>query len=387
MDDARDRRAVSTIFRVFGEYECPPVAESTVLTHHAGMHRCELRTLAILMPLTVLIVVFSVLSKYFGAVACGLLALPLAWISLHFLPWILVGKTSQQQWQCWFLIFLIWAIFHTHVGGLVGFFAYLWIAFSVMSGGGSLMIGWHKCLALKGDWGIYVRLCGLLGVHGVALAVGYRLGWAAGLGVGAIIAAITSWCILNPSSQLLGCVYRSIAEPGILITIDDGPDPHDTPILLDLLDRYQTKAVFFMIGEKVAQFPELAREVLRRGHEIGNHTMTHPQASFWAAGPMRTRREIESCQQIIEQVTGVKPRWFRAPVGHRNLFTHPITSELGLRVMGWNRRCYDALEKDPSKALKRIAQHLSGGDIVLLHEATPIASAVVAGVLAAEISN
>ena len=136
-----------------------------------------------------------------------------------------------------------------------------------------------------------------------------------------------------------------------------------------------------MIGEKVRAHPELAREVIRRGHEIGNHTLTHPQASFWCAGPWRTRREIAGCQQIIEEITGIKPRWFRAPVGHRNLFTHPVATDLGLRVMAWNRRGFDAVEKDAEKVLARILPDLSPGDIVLLHEATPIAAEVLRGVL------
>jgi peptidoglycan/xylan/chitin deacetylase (PgdA/CDA1 family) len=170
-------------------------------------------------------------------------------------------------------------------------------------------------------------------------------------------------------------------DRSIRLTIDDGPDPHDTPVLLDLLDRHRIKAVFFMIGWKVAAHPELVREVLRRGHEIGNHTMNHPQASFWCAGPWRTRREILECQEVIDKVAGVKPRWFRAPVGHRNLFTHPIAGMLGLKVMAWNRRGFDTLGSDPDKALSRILPKLGPGDIVLVHEGTPVATEVLSGVL------
>jgi peptidoglycan/xylan/chitin deacetylase (PgdA/CDA1 family) len=176
-------------------------------------------------------------------------------------------------------------------------------------------------------------------------------------------------------------VVRTTDRPDILITIDDGPDPTDTPNLLDLLDRHQAKAIFFMIGEKIRAHPELAREVLRRGHEIGNHTLSHPQASFWGAGPLRTWREIAACQELIEEVTGVRPRWFRAPVGHRNWFTHPVTAALGLRVMAWNRRGYDAVGADVAKVLARIVPGMKAGDIVLLHEATPIAEVVLREVL------
>jgi peptidoglycan/xylan/chitin deacetylase (PgdA/CDA1 family) len=82
-------------------------------------------------------------------------------------------------------------------------------------------------------------------------------------------------------------------------------------------------------------------------------------------------------------VTGFKPRLFRAPVGHRNLFTHPVAAALGLQVMAWSRRGFDAVETDAGKVLERIVAHLGPGDIVLMHEATPIAEQVLEGVLSA----
>jgi peptidoglycan/xylan/chitin deacetylase (PgdA/CDA1 family) len=125
----------------------------------------------------------------------------------------------------------------------------------------------------------------------------------------------------------------------------------------------------------------LAREIVRRGHELGNHTLTHPQATFWCAGPGRTRREIEGGSRAIEEATGVKPRWFRAPVGHRNLFTHPIADELGLEVVAWRRRGFDAVETDVAKIVGRILKDVRPGDIVLVHESTPVAAEVLHRVL------
>jgi peptidoglycan/xylan/chitin deacetylase (PgdA/CDA1 family) len=227
------------------------------------------------------------------------------------------------------------------------------------------------------------RVALLVLVHGLALLAGWLWGWWWAVAAGAAIAAGFCGCVLNPSSQWLGPVRRRNDTNDILVTIDDGPDPRDTPRLLDLLDRYEVKAVFFMIGEKVEKHPELAREVLRRGHEIGNHTMAHPQRTFWCAGPWRTRREIEQCQQAIARVTGVQPRRLRAPVGHRNFFTHPVAHELGLEVVGWTRRGFDAVETDVPKILRRILNNLAPGDIVLIHEGTPVACEVLEAVLAA----
>ena len=80
-------------------------------------------------------------------------------------------------------------------------------------------------------------------------------------------------------------------------------------------------------------------------------------------------------------VTNTKPRWFRAPVGHRNFFTYSVTQSLGLQIMAWNQRGFDAVNIDAKQVLKRILQDLSFGDIVLIHDSTPIAAEVLAGLL------
>jgi hypothetical protein len=286
-----------------------------------------------------------------------------------------------MQWRLWFASCVGWAILRRESGGIVGLLSYIWIAMAVMSLAAVVVLAWQPSMRWSGKPGVAWRMFLLVAVHIAAVGIGFKFGWPWAILCGAGIAALFCWAVLNPYSQILGPVYCTTDFEVPLITIDDGPDPHDTPILLDLLDRYQTKAIFFMIGEKVRAHPELVREVIRRGHEIGNHTLTHPQASFWCAGPSRTRREIAGCQQIIEEVTGTKPRWFRAPVGHRNLFAHPVATDLGLRVMAWNRRGFDAVEKDAGKVLARILSDLSPGDIVLLHESTPVAAEVLGGVL------
>ncbi len=345
------------------------------------MHRGETLVFAVLVPLTVLVGLGDYLVIWIGRIPGVLLAAPLSFLLLNLLPFFLAGKRPRLQWQLWFSLSVLWAVFHSDRLGIVGFFSYTWIAMAVMTIAGSLLLVWQRMIRVSGNSGNLIRILMVAGFHAIAIFIGFKLGWGWATMCGIGIAGGMCWAVLSPYCQWLGPVYLTTDHPRIFITIDDGPDPHDTPLLLDLLDLYQTKAIFFMIGEKVRAYPDLAREVVRRGHEIGNHTQTHPQASFWCASPWRTRREIAGCQQTIEQITGVKPKWFRAPVGHRNLFTHPIVSTLGLRVMAWNRRGFDAVGKNPQKVLARILPHLSAGDIVLLHEATPIAEEVLGGVL------
>lgn len=383
MKDFRDNRAVSALFRVFGGEGEVVIADAREVVDRSGMHGGECALFAILIPLTVLIAIGEGLVRGLGVAAGCVLAVPAAFVALNFLPFLLGAKHQRVQWFLWLSAMVIWAACRRNAGGVVGLMAYVWIGVAVLNFAAGCVLDWRAAMGLPGKSGVFLRISGLILVHGIALGIGFRFGWPWAIAAGAGIGAAVCEAVLRPGCQWLGAVYRTTDFPGVLITIDDGPDPDDTPVLLDLLDLYQTKAIFFMIGEKVRAYPELAHEVVKRGHQIGNHTMTHPQASFWCAGPWRTRREILECQQAIEEATGVAPRWFRAPVGHRNLFTHPVSGTLGLRVMGWNRRGYDAVETDAAKVLARILPDLGAGDIVLLHEATPIAASVLTGVLAA----
>jgi peptidoglycan/xylan/chitin deacetylase (PgdA/CDA1 family) len=371
-------RAVSAWFRVFGGAERGDVAERANVP---AMHPGEWRFLAVLVPLTLVIAIGEGLVRSLGWGWGGLLVLPVAFLAMNLLPFVVGGASSVAQWRRWLVVFVAWAIWRRDAGGAVGALAWVWLGVFALNGVAFGMIGWKRSMRGIGRKGIVWRVSWLIGLHAVAVAVGFWAGWVWALFAGALIATGICWAILCPSSQVLGPVRTRTDDDRILITIDDGPDPRDTPVLLDLLDAFQTKAVFFVIGEKVRKYPELAREIVRRGHELGNHTLSHPAATFWCAGPRRTRREIEGGSRAIEEVTGVKPHWFRAPVGHRNLFTHPIAGELGMEVVAWRRRGFDAVERDVKKILRRVLNGCEPGDIVLVHESTPVAEEVLRGVL------
>jgi peptidoglycan/xylan/chitin deacetylase (PgdA/CDA1 family) len=377
MPPPSDNRAVSALFRVFGGAGVPVVADVQVISHCRGMHRGEVLFLGGLIPLTVLVALGEILVRYLGVVPGFLLALPLTFLVLNLLPIAAAVGGQAWQWRLSLLALVIWSVNRWNAGGVAGVFAWLWIAVLCLNLTACILLVLKSSMRLGNGW----RIILLAALHAAAVAIGWKYGWQWALSGGAAIAAAFCWAVLRPGCQWLGEVICQTDSREIWITIDDGPDPHDTPVLLDLLDRHHTKAVFFMIGEKVRKHPELAREVIRRGHQIGNHTMSHPQASFWCAGPWRTRREIADCQRVIEDITGTRPRWFRAPVGHRNFFTHPIARALGLEIMAWNRRGFDAVETNADKVLARILPDLSHGDIVLLHESTPIAAEVLGKVL------
>ncbi len=217
------------------------------------------------------------------------------------------------------------------------------------------------------------RLAVRLGLIAVMLAL-----WAAGrpgaaLGMLAVVSIMEAFWILNPATRFFGPIITRLpaGREGVLITIDDGPTPETTTAMLEELDAQQVRAVFFLIGEKARRWPELVREIQRRGHEIGNHTEHHPATRFWRLMPGETWSEIADCQETLQEITGRRPRWFRAPAGHFQSFTHPALDCLDLRLMGWSCRGYDGIDADVDRVCKRIESSLKPGGIVLLHESRP----------------
>lgn len=157
-------------------------------------------------------------------------------------------------------------------------------------------------------------------------------------------------------------------RPEVWLTLDDGPDPRDTPDILDLLAKHGAKATFFVVGQKARQHPELCRRILGEGHELGNHSFSHPSGGWWAWPGALVGREIAQAQEAITEAGGAAPRFFRSPVGMNNLWVHPAAARHGLRVIGWSAAGGDGCPAAPSRIVARIRRQLAPGAIVLLHE-------------------
>jgi peptidoglycan/xylan/chitin deacetylase (PgdA/CDA1 family) len=177
---------------------------------------------------------------------------------------------------------------------------------------------------------------------------------------------------LWPRSQLLGPNWTRLpAQAGIAarvaITIDDGPEPDVTPQVLAQLEQYRACATFFCIGERVLRYPDLAQEIVRRGHSIENHSQRH-RHNFSLLGPGGMSAEISRAQESILRVTGSRPRFFRAPAGLRNPFLDPVLVRLKLLLASWTRRGFDTVNGDADVVFRRLTNPLQSGDILLLHD-------------------
>lgn len=175
--------------------------------------------------------------------------------------------------------------------------------------------------------------------------------------------------LLAPWAQWVCPAFTHFETPRkeIWLTIDDGPDATDTPQILDVLDTHRARATFFLIGERAAKFPELVREILRRGHQVGHHTQTHPTRLFWCASSARVAAEIDEGLTAL-QAGGAEPKWFRPPVGIKNLHLAGALARRGLVCVGWNVRSHDFKSRDPEEVLARVMKGVAPGAIVLMHE-------------------
>ena len=223
---------------------------------------------------------------------------------------------------------------------------------------------WRAPLLLKASVACHLGAAGLV--------VGAPALWPWALGALALDHALLTATGLWPRSTWLGANVLRLPDAAarrgeIAITLDDGPDPQVTPQVLDILDAHGARATFFCIAQQAERHPQLAREIVRRGHSVQNHSLQH-RHNFSLLGPAGFRREIGAAQDRLAQATGVWPTCFRAPAGLRNPFLDPVLHGLGLTLVSWTRRGFDTREADPQAVLARLTRALAAGDILLLHD-------------------
>ncbi|OPG16734.1 hypothetical protein B2M26_05065 [Ferroacidibacillus organovorans] len=190
----------------------------------------------------------------------------------------------------------------------------------------------------------------------------------------AIAIFLALWVLYAPLAELLFHVLHITSihrgdelKRDVTLTFDDGPDPEYTPQMLDLLDAHRVRAVFFLIGEKATRYPELVREILRRGHLVGSHTAHHRNA--WFLTPWQTFREVRMAAAMIERVTHEPVVWFRPPWGRFNLFLPLALRSSGQTPVLWSIAGRDWLKGLQISAIaERIAKRFHNGAVILLHD-------------------
>lgn len=156
-------------------------------------------------------------------------------------------------------------------------------------------------------------------------------------------------------------------KDSILLTFDDGPDEVNTSKMLDLLDRYKAKAVFFLIGEHIAQHPNLVRKIHKRGHIIGNHSFSHSNL-FPVFSVNKMLSEIEETNDLVERIIGEKPKYYRPPFGVTNPRAARLLKRSGMISVAWSYRSYDGGNKSKAKIIQDVKSKIKGGEIMLFHD-------------------
>lgn len=178
------------------------------------------------------------------------------------------------------------------------------------------------------------------------------------------------YATLAPNCQWWGPVVTRFqtVEREVWLTIDDGPSEAHTLAMLEVLKQFDARATFFVVGAKAEKYPHLITEILAQGHTLANHTHNHPSRAFWVAGPAKTAREIDACAETLRTLPERPALYFRAPVGFKNMFTHPALARRGLTFIGWSVRGLDTVKREPARVAERVERGAKPGAIIVLHE-------------------
>jgi peptidoglycan-N-acetylglucosamine deacetylase len=186
-------------------------------------------------------------------------------------------------------------------------------------------------------------------------------------GAAALLLGTGVWGAYVPNSPVFGPVIgRGPREPVAFLTFDDGPNPRVTERILDVLQREEVPATFFMVGRYVERYPLTAEAVARARQEIGNHTYSHRKLHL--TGPAQTANEIGRAHQAITGTTGVVPRSFRAPHGYRGPFVAGSIAPYHYQSFGWTLGVWDSACPGVEKIRARVRRGLKPGAIILLHD-------------------
>lgn len=160
---------------------------------------------------------------------------------------------------------------------------------------------------------------------------------------------------------------RALPRPAVALTFDDGGNTAQVTALLAVLSEYNVKSTFFLLGNWMEANPQLAKRIIDEGHEIGNHSYSHPQLTRMTRGEVE--QQIQTCEEALQQSTGqpMKP-YFRPPYGDFNSTTSDVLKERGYQAMVlWNVDSRDWTGAGSSQMVESIMRNITNGSIVLFH--------------------
>jgi peptidoglycan/xylan/chitin deacetylase (PgdA/CDA1 family) len=178
------------------------------------------------------------------------------------------------------------------------------------------------------------------------------------------------WLAYSWGAHLLtpGCVWRGPRTPRrVALTFDDGPDPEFTPQVLELLAHAGVPGTFFLVGQRAATAPAVVKTMAAAGHEVANHGWSH--VNLWTCGPRRTALEIQRSHELLEELSGRAPKYFRPPWGAVNLAMFGALRRAGARCVFWSIQPEGLRPVAAASQVRRVVRRARPGAIVDLHDA------------------
>ena len=161
-------------------------------------------------------------------------------------------------------------------------------------------------------------------------------------------------------------IYSVARDDNVIsVSFDASWGGDKTMAILDILDQYDAKATFYLVGIWVEKFPELVKEIADRGHEIGNHSATHAHMTQLSESKMR--KELEDCTAMIEKITGKRTTLFRPPYGDYNSKVVTVCRDAGYEVVQWSVDSLDWKNYGVQDLITKATRNVQSGDIVLFH--------------------
>ena len=210
-----------------------------------------------------------------------------------------------------------------------------------------------------------------LGTVAVASAAGGQLGPGRVAALAAAWYAVATVGVFFPRLEMYGpIISRGPSGRGsVALTFDDGPHPVTTRRILAALAATRHRATFFVLGTKARRHPDVVREIHAAGHTLGVHGDSHDRLHAFRM-PWKIRRELLHAVQAVEDATGVRPRFFRPPLGHTSVTTTRGARRAAMTIVSWSTRGLDGIRATtPQAVVERIARHVTDGAIVMLHDA------------------
>jgi peptidoglycan/xylan/chitin deacetylase (PgdA/CDA1 family) len=170
--------------------------------------------------------------------------------------------------------------------------------------------------------------------------------------------------------------YREVA-----LTIDDGPHKLYGPQILDVLTQYNVPATFFLVGVRVKQEPEIVRDIVAQGHEVGNHTYDHQRLD--GLKPHQIANELRDNGTAVYRAAGIKMNIMRPPGVQFNDKVLNVAKTLGYVTVNWNNAARDYQKQTPDYIVRRVVDSTEAGSIILLHQDNPDTAAALPRIIAA----